>query len=258
MRRLLLSNDDGVHAPGLKALHDALVDQARLRVIAPDRDRSGASNSLTLSHPLSLTPLDSGFYSVDGTPADCVYLGVSDIFDETVDMVISGINHGANLGDDVLYSGTVAAAMEGRSLGLSAIAMSLAGHQHFETSGRVAATLVSAVEQLALPPRSLLNVNVPDVPWEELKGFRVTRQGQRGQGSQPLRLQDPRGRTRYWIAASGASSDMGEDTDFAAIEAGFVSITPLQTDLTRHASIGDVRGWLEALTGQRQQSGDLL
>lgn len=247
MRSLLLSNDDGVYAPGLKALYEALKAHAHLRVIAPDRDRSGASNSLTLSYPLSLTALESGFYSVDGTPADCVYLGVSDIFDERVDMVISGINHGANLGDDVLYSGTVAAAMEGRSLGFSAIAMSLAGATHFDTAGRVAATLLAAVETLALPPRSLLNVNVPDLPWASLKGVRVTRQGHRGPGRQPQRLIDPRGRTRYWIAAPGTSADTEEDTDFAAIEAGYVSITPLQTDLTRHHSREAVQSWLETL-----------
>lgn len=247
MRSLLLSNDDGVHAPGLKALYEALKDRAHLRVIAPDRDRSGASNSLTLAYPLSLTPLDSGFYSVDGTPADCVYLGVSDVFDERVEMVISGINHGGNLGDDVLYSGTVAAAMEGRSLGLSAIAMSLVGSKHFDTAGQVAARLLSAVDTLALPPRSLLNVNVPDLPLSAIKGFRVTRQGHRGPGRQPQRLTDPRGRTRYWIAASGASADTDEETDFAAIEAGYVSITPLQTDLTRHGSREAVQGWLETL-----------
>ncbi|OHV10601.1 5'/3'-nucleotidase SurE [Kushneria phosphatilytica] len=248
MRKLLLSNDDGVHAPGLRALYEALEPQAKVRVIAPDRDRSGASNSLTLTRPLMLTPLESGFYSVDGTPADCVYLGVSRIFDEGVDLVVSGINHGGNLGDDVLYSGTVAAAMEGRSLGLSAIAVSLCGHQYFETAGRVAASLVGAVERLALPPRSLLNVNVPDVPWQELRGFRVTRQGHRGPGREPLPIEDPRGRTRYWIAPAGLSADDGNDTDFAAIEAGYVSITPLHTDLTRHTALDDVQSWLDALT----------
>ncbi|MAX33508.1 MAG: 5'/3'-nucleotidase SurE, partial [Halomonadaceae bacterium] len=162
MHRLLLSNDDGVHAPGLRALYDALSDHAHLRVVAPDRDKSGASNSLTLSRPLMLSGLDNGFYSVDGTPADCVYLGVNGVWDERPDLVISGINHGANLGDDVLYSGTVAAAMEGRNLGMSAIAMSLVGQRYFETAGRVAASLVGAASSLSLPPRSLLNVNVPD------------------------------------------------------------------------------------------------
>ncbi|MGM0913424.1 MAG: 5'/3'-nucleotidase SurE [Pseudomonadota bacterium] len=248
MRRLLLSNDDGVHAPGLRALHDALVSHAKLRVVAPDRDKSGASNSLTLSRPLALSALDNGFYSVDGTPADCVYLGVNGVWDERPDLVISGINHGGNLGDDVLYSGTVAAAMEGRNLGMAAIAMSLVGYRHFETAGRVAASLVGAAEQLSLPPRSLLNVNVPDLPWQEIQGFRVTRLGYRGPAARPQEVRDPRGRVRWWIAAVGENADDGPDTDFAAVEAGFVSITPLQTDLTRHAAIADVKGWLDALT----------
>ncbi|GGX86974.1 5'-nucleotidase SurE [Litchfieldella qijiaojingensis] len=248
MRRLLLSNDDGVHAPGLRALYDALCPHARVRVVAPDRDKSGASNSLTLSRPLALSDLDNGFYCVDGTPADCVYLGVNGVWDEKPDLVISGINHGGNLGDDVLYSGTVAAAMEGRNLGMPAIAMSLVGSHHFDTAGRVAASLIGAADQLSLPPRSLLNVNVPDLPWEEIQGFRVTRLGYRGPAAQPLKVCDPRGRERFWIAAVGENADEGPDTDFAAVKAGFVSITPLQTDLTRHAALDDVQGWLDALT----------
>ncbi len=162
--------------------------------------------------------------------------------------MISGINHGGNLGDDVLYSGTVAAAMEGRNLGMSAIAMSLVGHRYFETAGRVAASLVGAADRLSLPPRSLLNVNVPDLPWEEIRGLRVTRLGYRGPAAEPLEVLDPRGRKRYWIAAAGESADDGSDTDFAAVEAGFVSITPLQLDLTRHAARDDVQEWLDALT----------
>lgn len=248
MRRLLLSNDDGVHAPGLLALFEALLPHAKLRVVAPDRDKSGASNSLTLSRPLAMASLDNGFYSVDGTPADCVYLGVNGVWDEKPDLVISGINHGGNLGDDVLYSGTVAAAMEGRNLGMAAIAMSLVGSRYFDTAGRVAASLVGAADQLSLPPRSLLNVNVPDLPWEDIQGFRVTRMGYRGPAARPLEVLDPRGRKRYWIAAVSENADDGTDTDFAAVEAGFVSITPLQTDLTRHAALDDVQGWLNALT----------
>lgn len=248
MRRLLLSNDDGVNAPGLRALYDALLPHARLRVVAPDRDRSGASNSLTLSRPLSLTALESGFHAVDGTPADCVYLGVNGVWDEMPDLVISGINHGANLGDDVLYSGTVAAAMEGRNLGMTAIAMSLAGRRHFDSAGRVAASLVGALEQLSLPPRTLLNVNVPDLPWQEIRGFRVTRLGHRGPAERPIETHDPRGRVRYWIAPVSDNADDGPDTDFAAVESGHVSITPLQTDLTRHVALEDVRDWLDALT----------
>ncbi|MBB3189584.1 5'/3'-nucleotidase SurE [Halomonas cerina] len=248
MRRLLLSNDDGVHAPGLRALHDALIAHARLRVVAPDRDKSGASNSLTLTRPLALTAMENGFYSVDGTPADCVYLGVNGVWDERPDLVISGINHGGNLGDDVLYSGTVAAAMEGRSLGMTAIAMSLMGSRHFDSAGRVAASLVGAADQLSLPPRSLLNVNVPDLPWSEIRGFRVTRLGFRGPASQPVEVRDPRGRKRYWIAPVSENADDGPDTDFAAVENGYVSITPLQTDLTQHAACDDVQDWLNAFT----------
>ena len=248
MRKLLLSNDDGVHAPGLHALYQALSQHARLRVVAPDRDKSGASNSLTLTRPLALTAMDNGFYSVDGTPADCVYLGVNGVWDDKPDLVVSGINHGGNLGDDVLYSGTVAAAMEGRNLGMTAIAMSLVGTRFFETAGRVAASLIGAAEQLSLPPRSLLNVNVPDLPWEEIRGFKVTRLGFRGPAARPMKVEDPRGRERYWIAAVGQNADDGPDTDFAAVEAGYVSITPLQTDLTRHAAREDVQGWLDALT----------
>ncbi|MBA2778404.1 5'/3'-nucleotidase SurE [Billgrantia kenyensis] len=248
MRRLLLSNDDGVHAPGLRALYEALEPHARLRVVAPDRDRSGASNSLTLGRPLALTSLDNGFYCVDGTPADCVYLGVNGVWDEKPDLVISGINHGGNLGDDVLYSGTVAAAMEGRNLGMPAIAMSLVGSRHFDTAGRVAASLVGAADLLSLPPRSLLNVNVPDLPWEDIRGVRVTRMGYRGPAERPMEVRDPRGRLRYWIAAAGQNADDGPDTDFAAVEAGYVSITPLQTDLTQRTAIADVQGWLDAFT----------
>ncbi|MBD3898173.1 5'/3'-nucleotidase SurE [Halomonas sp. ML-15] len=248
MRKLLLSNDDGVHAPGLLALYESLSPHARLRVVAPDRDKSGASNSLTLTRPLALSAMENGFYSVDGTPADCVYLGVNGVWDDKPDLVISGINHGGNLGDDVLYSGTVAAAMEGRNLGMTAIAMSLVGTRHFETAGRVAASLIGGAEQLSLPPRSLLNVNVPDLPWDEIRGFKVTRLGFRGPAARPMKVQDPRGRERYWIAAAGENADDGPDTDFAAVEAGYVSITPLQTDLTRHAAREDVQGWLDALT----------
>lgn len=152
------------------------------------------------------------------------------------------------LGDDVLYSGTVAAAMEGRNLGMTAIAMSLVGEHHFATAGRVAASLVGGLEQLSLPPRSLLNVNVPDLPWEEIKGFRVTRMGYRGPAERPIEARDPRGRVRYWIAPVGDNADDADDTDFAAVAQGYVSITPLQTDLTRHAARNDVQDWLDALT----------
>ncbi|MCM5704957.1 5'/3'-nucleotidase SurE [Larsenimonas salina] len=248
MRQLLLSNDDGVHAPGLKALSDALSDAFHVRVVAPDRDKSGASNALTLTRPLSVGQLDNGYYYVDGTPADCVYLGVRELWEPTPDMVVSGINHGGNLGDDVLYSGTVAAAMEGRSLGLPAMAVSLCGKTHFDSAARAARMLVEQTDHLTLPPRSLLNVNVPDLPWAAIKGIRVTRLGHRGPSDQPLEVRDPRGRPRYWIALAGKNADDGDDTDFAAIDQGFISVTPLMTDLTRHSAIGDVQNWLGTLS----------
>ena len=247
--RLLLSNDDGCHAPGLTALRGALAKICDDMVtVAPDRNRSGASNSLTLERPLRVNQVAENVYAVDGTPTDCVHLATTGLFEQEADMVVSGINHGANLGDDVLYSGTVAAAMEGRNLGMTAIAVSLVGHRYFETAGRVVASLVGALEQLSLPPRSLLNVNVPDVPWEELRGFRVTRMGYRGPAERPIETRDPRGRLRYWIAPVGENADDAPDTDFAAVAEGYVSITPLQTDLTRHAARDDVQDWLDALT----------
>lgn len=246
---VLLSNDDGVHALGLAALHAALKDQARIRVVAPDRDQSGASSALTLSRPLVIQTLGNGFHSVDGTPADCVYLGVSDIWEERPDIVVSGINRGANLGDDVLYSGTVAAAREGRSLGHSAIAVSLVGHRHFETAGRIAAMLIEAVASMPLPPRTLLNVNVPDVPFDELKGIRVTHLGRReGHDVAPVPVRDPRGIMRYWIGPVGRNTDEGSNTDFAAIAQGCVSITPMGTDLTQHDVLADFSQWLSTFS----------
>lgn len=249
MPHVLLSNDDGVHAEGLHVLHDAICQHAsRIRVVAPDRNKSGASSSLSLSYPLSLKQLDNGFYSVDGTPADCVYLGVSAIWPDTPDLVISGINHGANLGDDVLYSGTVAAAREGRALGRPAIAISLVGDTHFDTAGKVAAMLLDSIDTVSLPPRALLNVNVPDVPWSEIKGIRITRLGRRqDNSSRPIAVKDPRGETRYWIGPVGRYVDEGNDTDFNAIEEGYVSITPLASDVTQYSALEGVNLWLDSL-----------
>lgn len=249
---VLLSNDDGVHAPGLAALYRALEHRARLRVVAPDRDQSGASSALTLSRALKISELDNGFHSVDGTPADCVYLGVSDIWPERPDMVVSGINRGANLGDDVLYSGTVAAAREGRSLGHSAIAISLVGHQYFETAGRVAAMLLDAVASMPLPPRTLLNVNVPDLPFDQLEGIRVTHLGRReGTDVAPISVKDPRGVMRHWIGPVGRNVDEGSNTDFAAIAERCVSITPMGTDLTQYDVLDDFSQWLSAFSLHR-------
>ena len=246
--KLLLSNDDGVHADGLMALYRALEDLADIQVVAPDRNRSGASNSLSLDRPLKPTRLPNGFWSVDGTPTDCVHLAVHGLFGERPDLVISGINHGANLGDDVLYSGTVAAATEGRFLGLPAIAISLAGDNHFASAAEVARRLVQGLvspnNALTLPARSLLNINVPDRPSFALKGMQVTRLGHRHPSAPPVPTQYPRGQTLYWIAAVGEAQESGPGTDFHAVEQGWVSVTPLHFDMTHHQSLTQVETWL--------------
>lgn len=246
--RILLANDDGVHSPGLKALYDVLNDLGDIRVVAPDRDHSGASNSLTLNRPLTVESHPQGFLSVDGTPTDCVHLAVNGLFDQSFDRVVSGINTHANLGDDVIYSGTVAAATEGRSLGLPAIAVSLVnnGHFHYETAARAVRSLLEREASLALGPRCLLNVNVPDVPWEELAGFQVTRLGHRGRGESAIPMTCPRGKKRYWIGAAGEGDDAGPGTDFHAVRHNYVSITPIQVDMTRHEVLDSLKEWLEA------------
>lgn len=250
--KLLLSNDDGVHALGLATLAAALEDLAELLIVAPDRNRSGASNSLSLDRPLSTRQMDNGFWSVDGTPTDCVHLAMGGVFGSQPDLVISGINHGANLGDDVLYSGTVAAATEGRFLGLPALAVSLDGERNFATAASVVRKLVegfmSEKSRLQLPPRSLLNINVPDVPLFALKGYQVTRLGHRHRGPEPIKVLDPRGKPRYWIAAAGDAAESGPGTDFYAVAEGQVSITPLQFDMTRHESLDQVSTWMNTLS----------
>lgn len=247
--KILISNDDGVYAPGLAALASALADVAEILVVAPDRDRSGASNSLTLDRPLRPHRLKNGFYSLNGTPTDCVLLAVSGAFDFTPDLVVSGINHGANLGDDVIYSGTVAAALEGRSLGAPALAISLAldGGKNFETAAWAAKQLLQSWNELALPARTILNVNVPDLPVDEIGGWRRTRLGHRGRSETPIRMQDPRGRECFWIAAVGPEEDAGEGTDFHAVASGQVSVTPLQVDMTRHEASGELENWMSKL-----------
>ncbi|MAL98904.1 MAG: 5'/3'-nucleotidase SurE [Alteromonadaceae bacterium] len=245
---LLLSNDDGVNAPGLGALFEMLRDLGDVRVAAPDRDHSGASNALTLTRPLDVLFLPSGFVSIDGTPTDCVHLGLGDIFDTAFDRVISGINTHANLGDDVLYSGTVAAAVEGRFLAQPAIAVSLVneGRMHYDTAARVIRRMLDNAMPLAVGARTILNVNVPDVPYDEIKGWEITRLGHRarGQASQPVTC--PRGRERFWIGAAGAGDDAGPGTDFHAVQQGKVSITPLQVDMTRYDAFGPLQDWMEA------------
>lgn len=247
--KILISNDDGYRAEGLRALTDALASLADITVVAPDRNRSGASNSLTLDVPLRVFPFDTNRYLVvNGTPTDCVHLAISGLFEHDHDMVVSGINDGANLGDDVLYSGTVAAAIEGRFLGLPAIAISLVirpdSGQHFATAARVAAELVMRIQRSPLHQATILNVNVPDLPYEALKGYRATRLGFRHRSEPIVRSEDPRGRPVYWVGAAGIGQDAGEGTDFDAVANGYVSVTPLQIDLTRHTMLEDIDTWL--------------
>lgn len=248
--KILISNDDGYQAEGLGALTAALEPLADVIVVAPDRNRSGASNSLTLDMPLRVAEFGKNRFCVlNGTPTDCVHLAVSGLFKDEHDMVVSGINDGANLGDDVLYSGTVAAAIEGRFLGLSAIAISLVvtsgSGRHFATAARVASELVLRVQRSPLHSTTILNVNVPDLPYESLKGTQATRLGFRHRSEPIVKTEDPRGRPVYWVGPAGASQDAGPGTDFHAVSNGFVSVTPLQIDLTRHALINDVGDWLK-------------
>ena len=247
--RILISNDDGYQAPGILCLAQALAEIAQVTVVAPERDRSGASNSLTLDLPIRATTTDNGFIRVDGTPTDCVHLAITGLLEQEPDMVVSGINAGANLGDDVLYSGTVAAAMEGRFLGLPALAVSLASHtpQHYATAARVARTLVLRLRAEPLPADTILNVNVPDLPWDELRGFAATRLGHRHKAEAVVKSSDPRGRPIYWVGPAGAEQDAGPGTDFHALRSGQVSVTPIQVDLTRHTLLDTMASWLRGV-----------
>ena len=247
---ILLSNDDGYLAEGLIALANALRDHAEISVVAPDRNRSAASNSLTLEMPLRVNIADNGFIKVDGTPTDCVHLAITGLLEHEPDMVFAGINHGANLGDDVLYSGTVAAATEGRFLGLPAIAISLAGNNphYFETAAQVAVTLLNQLIKKPLPKDTILNVNVPDVAIKDLKGYQATRLGQRHKSEPVIKSNDPRGRIIYWVGPPGGEQDAGPGPDFYAISEGYVSVTPLQIDLTRYESIDALASWLPTET----------
>lgn len=243
---ILISNDDGYLAQGINALAAALQQYAEVSVVAPDKNRSAASNSLTLDMPLRATTCENGFVRVDGTPTDCVHLAITGLLEREPDMVFAGINHGANLGDDVLYSGTVAAATEGRFLGLPAVAISLAGSdpKHFETAAHVAVALMQKIQAHPLPEDTLLNVNVPDLPIDQLKGYQSTRLGQRHKAEAVIRSRDPRGHVIYWVGPPGSEQDAGPGTDFDAIRNGYVSITPLQLDLTRYDRLESLRDWL--------------
>ncbi|WP_106225182.1 5'/3'-nucleotidase SurE [Legionella pneumophila] len=234
--KILVSNDDGVLAPGIKILANELATLGEVKVVAPDRNRSGASNSLTLTQPLRVKQLDNGYYSVDGTPTDCVHLALTGFLEPIADIVVSGINEGANLGDDVLYSGTVAAAMEGRYLGLPAIAVSMVGDniQHYETAAIIAKELVMKLSVNKLPSQTILNVNVPDLPLNQIKGLQVTRLGTRHSAEPIIKEYDPRGRPIYWVGPPGIEADAGAGTDFFAIKTGYVSITPLHLDMTHY------------------------
>jgi len=244
--RILLSNDDGYFAPGLERLAAELSAHAEITVVAPERDRSGASNSLTLDRPLTVRRAANGFLFVNGTPTDCVHLAVTGLLDDLPDMVISGINLGANMGDDTIYSGTVAAATEGHLLGIPSLAVSLTSKvgRHFGTAAAVVAELLLRHRDQPLD-RWLLNVNVPDLPSADVKGYRVTRLGRRHKAESVIKTQTPRGETCYWVGAAGPAADAGEGTDFHAVEAGFVSITPLQIDLTHRAEMSRLSAWME-------------
>jgi len=246
--RILLSNDDGYQADGLATLALSLRELAELVIVAPDRNQSGASHSLTLDRPLRVGKTRDGIYFVNGTPTDCVHLALTGLFDNDPDMVIAGINHGANLGDDTLYSGTVAAAAEGRFLGLPAIAVSLVGDEprHFDTAGRAIRDIVGRLNDHPLPQDTTLNVNVPDVPYDDLRGFKATRLGYRHRAEPVVESRDPKGRLLYWVGPPGAGQDAGPGTDFHAVENGYVSVTPMRFDLTQRSALEHLGTWLPA------------
>ncbi len=243
---ILISNDDGYFAPGLACLAQHLSGIAEVTVVAPERNRSGASNSLTLNRPLNLKQAASGFHYVDGTPTDCVHLAVTGMLDVQPDIIVSGINAGANMGDDTIYSGTVAAATEGFLLGIPSIAISMVEHdpEHYDTAGKVAVELVQRFMREAQPRPWLLNVNVPDIPYEQLQGMEVTRLGKRHKAEPVIKASNPHGQPIYWVGPAGKAQDAGEGTDFHATGNGRVSITPLQIDLTQYSQINAVRDWM--------------
>ena len=244
---LLLSNDDGYQGQGLIELAAALQDLAMITIVAPNRNRSAASNSLTLERPLRAQAYAERSYAVDGTPTDCVHLGLTGLLEETPDMVVSGINAGANLGDDVIYSGTVAAAMEGRFLGLPAVAISQTSFrpQHVKAAASLSARLISSLLLNPIQENMILNVNIPDLPLEKIKGFKTTRLGNRHKAEPAVRAEDPRGKPIYWVGAAGPEQDAGPGTDFHAINQGYVSISPIHVDLTRYRSLETLQSWVE-------------
>ena len=244
--RILVSNDDGYFSPGIALLAERLAALGEVMVVAPERDRSGASNSLTLDRPLTVRRAANGFRYVDGTPTDCVHLALTGLVDPLPDLVVSGINHGANMGDDTIYSGTVAAATEGYLFGIPSLAVSLVGKsgKHFETAAAVAVQMVERFARAPFAPPILLNINVPDVPLAELGGIEATRLGRRHKAEPVVQVKTPRGETAYWIGPAGDAQDAGPGTDFHAVAAGRVSVTPLQIDLSQHQQLPLVKAWL--------------
>jgi 5'-nucleotidase len=247
---ILLSNDDGVFAEGLACLYQTLVKEHKVTVIAPDRNCSGASNALSLQKPLRIQQMKNGFHAVNGTPSDCVHLGINCFLEEDPELVISGINHGANLGDDVIYSGTVAAATEGRYMGLPAIAVSLAYSEaspanHFTSAARVTADIIRQLKTHPLPTDQILNINVPDLSYQQLAGIQITRQGRRHRAETMIKTKDPHARDIYWYGPVGKEQDAGPGTDFNAIKTGYCSVTPLSVDMTAHQSLDDMQQWIK-------------
>ncbi len=246
---ILVSNDDGYLAPGLNCLATTLSEHAEVTVVAPDRNRSAASNSLTLDLPLRVSEMANGFFSVDGTPTDCVHLALTGLLKQDPDIVFSGINNGENMGDDVLYSGTVAAATEGRFLGLPSIAISINSSQpkFFETAAHVAVQLLQRLIEAPLPSDTILNVNVPDLPLDQVRGYKTTRLGQRHRAEPMIEARDPRNKKIYWVGPPGAQQDAGEGTDFYALDNQYISVTPLQVDLTNHQRLDLLGTWVTEL-----------
>ena len=245
--RILISNDDGYQAKGIKQLAESLSEIAEVIVVAPSENKSAASSSLTLGKPLKPVKIEDNIYAIDATPSDCVHLALCGFIRESIDLVVTGINFGANLGDDVIYSGTVAGAIEGRFLGLPSIAISLASWEgkYFETAGAIAKQLVTQIEKAPLSHNTIINVNVPDVPLDGIKGFRTTRLGNRHM-SEPS-IQDKDDPSLYWIGENGQEADNGEGTDFHAIASDYVSVTPLQIDLTKYNEMQQVADWLKQI-----------
>jgi 5'-nucleotidase len=244
--KILVSNDDGYFSPGITLLAEALTRLGEVTVVAPERDRSGASNSLTLDRPLTVRRAPNGFFSVNGTPTDCVHIAVTGLLDFTPDVIVSGINLGANMGDDTIYSGTVAAAVEGYLLGIPSLALSLTSRtgEHFQSAIGVALQMVERLRRAPFGEPVLLNVNVPDVEPGRLAGIEVTRLGKRHKAEPVVKMQTPRGETAYWIGPAGGAADAGPGTDFHAVENRRVSVTPLRMDLTHSGQLPRAKEWL--------------